>query len=47
MDLNNAVEKHAEWKIKLRSAITKQEQLDAATFENTTLRAWYLAAWKS
>lgn len=31
MDLEQAVGKHAEWKMKLRSAITKQETLDAAT----------------
>lgn len=31
MDLNNAVGKHAEWKVKFRSAISKQEQLDVAT----------------
>jgi hypothetical protein len=31
MDLNNAMQKHTEWKIKLRSAISKQETLDVAT----------------
>lgn len=31
MDLNNAVQKHAEWKVKLRSAISKHEQMDVAT----------------
>jgi methyl-accepting chemotaxis protein len=31
MDLENAIAKHAEWKTKLRGAITKQEQMDAAT----------------
>jgi methyl-accepting chemotaxis protein len=31
MNLDEAVSKHAEWKVKLRSAISKQEQLDAAT----------------
>lgn len=31
MDLNNAVQKHAEWKIKLRSAISKHEQMDVTT----------------
>lgn len=31
MDLNNAVQKHAEWKVKLRSAIAKHEQMDVAT----------------
>ncbi len=29
MDLNQAIEKHAEWKVKFRTAITKQESLDA------------------
>jgi methyl-accepting chemotaxis protein len=31
MDLESAIGKHAEWKMKFRSAISKQEQLDAAT----------------
>ena len=31
MDLNQAGAAHAEWKVKLRLAITKQEQMDAAT----------------
>ncbi|MDZ7938450.1 MAG: CZB domain-containing protein [Rhodoferax sp.] len=31
MDLNNAVQKHAEWKIKLRSAISKHAQMDVPT----------------
>lgn len=31
MDLNNAVQKHAEWKVKLRSAISKHEHMDVAT----------------
>lgn len=31
MDLNKAIEKHAEWKVKFRSAISKQEVLDAET----------------
>jgi methyl-accepting chemotaxis protein len=31
MDLDSAIGKHAEWKMKLRSAISKQETLDAAT----------------
>jgi len=29
MDLDNAVAKHAEWKTKFRTAINKQEQIDA------------------
>jgi Chemoreceptor zinc-binding domain len=29
MDLDTAIEKHAEWKLKFRSAISKREQLDA------------------
>ena len=31
VDLDAAIEKHTEWKIKLRHAISSQEQLDAAT----------------
>ena len=31
MDLNEAIQKHAEWKVKFRSAINKQETMDAAT----------------
>lgn len=31
MNFDEAIHKHAEWKMKLRSAISKQEQLDAAT----------------
>lgn len=31
MDLNEAIQKHAEWKLKFRSAIAKKEQMDAAT----------------
>lgn len=31
MDLNNAIGKHAEWKMKFRNAISKQEQMDATT----------------
>jgi Chemoreceptor zinc-binding domain len=31
MDLNTAIQKHAEWKTKFRSAMMKQEQLDVAT----------------
>lgn len=31
MDLDSAIGKHAEWKLKLRSAIAKQETMDAAT----------------
>lgn len=30
MDLNTAAQAHADWKVKLRLAITKQEKLDAA-----------------
>lgn len=29
MDLNNAIEKHAEWKMKFRSAISRKDTLDA------------------
>lgn len=31
MDLNTAIEKHAEWKMKFRSAISKKETMDAGT----------------
>ena len=31
MDLNQAIEKHAEWKTKFRRAITAQEAMDADT----------------
>jgi len=31
MDLNTAIQKHAEWKTKFRSAMMKHEQLDVAT----------------
>lgn len=31
MDLESAIAKHAEWKVKFRSAIAKQDTLDAAT----------------
>ena len=31
MDLDNAIAAHAEWKTKLRGAIQKKEQLDAAS----------------
>ena len=31
MDLNQAIEKHAEWKVKFRSAIVKKESMDAGT----------------
>ena len=31
MDLGQAIQKHAEWKIKFRTAIEKQETVDAAT----------------
>jgi hypothetical protein len=31
MDLNQAIEKHAEWKVKFRKAISGQETMDAET----------------
>ncbi|MGR9012209.1 MAG: methyl-accepting chemotaxis protein [Gammaproteobacteria bacterium] len=31
IDLDSALEKHSEWKVKLRTAISKREQMDAAT----------------
>lgn len=30
MDLDHAIQKHAEWRIKFRSAISKQETMDTA-----------------
>ncbi len=34
MDLDSAIGKHAEWKMKFRNAITKQETMDAATISS-------------
>ncbi len=31
MNLEESVQKHAEWKVKFRAAIAKQEQMDAGT----------------
>lgn len=31
MDLSQAIDKHAEWKLKFRTAISKQETMDADT----------------
>ena len=31
MDLDEAIQKHAEWKVKFRAAINKQETMDVAT----------------
>ena len=31
MDLDHAIQKHAEWKIKFRTAITRQETMDVDT----------------
>ena len=31
MDLGSALQKHAEWKVKFRSAMSKHEQMDVAT----------------
>lgn len=31
MDLEQAIQKHAEWKIKFRAAMTRHETMDAAT----------------
>lgn len=31
MDLNQAIEKHAEWKVKFRTAIAKQDLMNAET----------------
>ena len=37
MDLDNAISKHAQWKIRLRSAIYKQEDLHAENIAKDTL----------
>ncbi len=34
MNLNNAIEKHAEWKFKFRKAITGRKTMDAETIAN-------------
>jgi hypothetical protein len=31
MDLNNAAQTHAQWKVKLRAAIAKQQKMDVVT----------------
>lgn len=31
MNLDSAIQKHMEWKVKFRTAISKQEQMDAVT----------------
>lgn len=36
MDLNNAVEKHGEWRMKFRAAIANKETLDAAAISRDT-----------
>ncbi len=33
MDLNAAIQKHAEWKSKFRNAISKKEQMDVASIQ--------------
>ncbi|GAB1848926.1 CZB domain-containing protein [Achromobacter xylosoxidans] len=33
MNLDESIQKHAEWKLKFRSAINRKEQLDADTIE--------------
>jgi hypothetical protein len=43
MDLNTAIQTHGEWKLKLRGAIQKKEQLDPATIaadHKCTLGQW-------
>lgn len=37
MNLDHAIAAHAEWKIKLRSAIEKREQLDVATISSDNM----------
>jgi methyl-accepting chemotaxis protein len=36
MDLKHAIEKHAEWKLKFRSAISKKETMDAGNISKDT-----------
>lgn len=36
MDLNTAIEKHAEWKFKFRNALASNEQMDAAAIAKDT-----------
>lgn len=33
MNLDDAIQRHMEWKVKFRTAITKQEQMDVSTIE--------------
>ncbi len=43
MDLDNAIQAHAEWKVKLRAAIAKKEKMDAAKLgrdDNCSLGQW-------
>ncbi len=50
VDLDAAMEKHAEWKVKLRSAIVNRGQLDAATIAKDDccqLGQWFHGAGKS
>jgi methyl-accepting chemotaxis protein len=36
MDLNNAIQKHAEWKMRFRSAISRQEKIDMLMLADET-----------
>jgi methyl-accepting chemotaxis protein len=50
VNLDNAIQKHAEWKIKLRTAIAKKESMDAATIGKDNcceLGKWLQAEGKS
>jgi len=50
MNLDNAVETHAQWKTKLRAAIAKREQLDLATLSRDDcceLGQWLYGAGKT
>ena len=50
MDLEESVHAHAEWKLKFRAAISKQEQMDAPTIAKDnccTLGKWLYGEGKS
>jgi hypothetical protein len=50
MDLDQAVQKHTEWKVKFRAAMTRHESLDAGTIAKDNcceLGQWLYGAGKS
>lgn len=50
MDLSQAIEKHAEWKLKFRTAITKSETMDAGAISKDSccdLGKWLLSEGKT